>query len=333
MEKFIVLEGIEINLTGLTSGERIAVGTLCEEGRLDCLHKFISNDRIKKIGIEAIPARWCGIDDQISCPSLNISFVDDDENTLRYTKATLVEKLSDYLDSDIVDSLDRIPTKPSSVYLVDDQNESDEVLTINKESFAVRDEMAIEAIKELSATVKECLPKQTLKKQKHLTAKDYPIEGEHGKWYPQDDYLKLPAVREKHVDIDKLRSDREPRNGAIIAPSPSPEGFVWGKDGNGRLFSHTNKHRNKPCKYFVFDPPFQKMNVDDYNQLVGENLERFKEMERKAKIEIAQVRQLGVFFPCFPVSEPQSFHYIAIKNYFLTNCDGIFKPKYWSKIS
>jgi len=95
MTKFIVLDTVDIDISGLTPGECEAVEDLCDDNRPDLLYRAISNDRIHTFGIEQFPALMC-LDDETSCPTHKTYYTDG--VTLRHTKMAVVEKLSDYLD-------------------------------------------------------------------------------------------------------------------------------------------------------------------------------------------------------------------------------------------
>jgi hypothetical protein len=93
--KFVVLDGIEIDVSDLTDATRDMVEELCEKNRPDLVRHVISENLIRVVGAERYPTSIC-LEQDADCPTHHVKYVDDD--TLRYTKMTVVDDIETHYD-------------------------------------------------------------------------------------------------------------------------------------------------------------------------------------------------------------------------------------------
>jgi hypothetical protein len=115
----------------------------------------------------------------------------------------------------------------------------DEVLIVNKEPLAVRDDTVAELIKEQTELLRKIYLSDAAT---FLTQEDYPDETK-GFWEPQ----KLYASRMK-ISENTLKRYREKSNGVKWS-----QDSAWGKDKVGHVFKKENDRPNSPFLYFVYD--------------------------------------------------------------------------------
>jgi len=93
---FIFVDSISINLHEIPLGELEAIDCLCRTNNPDSFHHVVSEERIRKMGVQKFPASLC-LNPGETCPSHFFCYMDDD--TLYFARMTLGDNLINYLDA------------------------------------------------------------------------------------------------------------------------------------------------------------------------------------------------------------------------------------------